>query len=294
MKIKEYVTGKSWVLGLLGNPVAHSVSPQIHNTLSALLGIDAVYVPFKVDKGMLGKAVDGLKVCSVSGFNATIPFKEEILQYVDELDESVKTAGAANTVKNHNGRLTAFNTDGEGFSRAFEVQMGAGFKGRSAVLLGGGGTARTLAVAMAARGLGRLTLVNRTVAKVQDIAQMVSKHYSCPVKTMALEEWVKADASEPWDILVNTTSVGMHPHVEETPVGESFRFRPGQWVYDVIYNPARTRLLRQAEEAGCKTANGMGMLLYQAVLAYEIWMGIKVSEEVVDKLFEEFANYLQK
>ncbi len=306
MSLDVRITGRTKLLGLIGNPVGHSCSPQLHNTLSALLGIDAVYIPLGTERGSLGDVVKALRGCGFIGFNVTIPFKEEILKYVDECTDDVKRMGSANTVTIKDGRLYASNTDAPGFVRSFERQAGFGFNGRNVVLLGAGGTAMALGMRIAAEGAFRITIVNRTVEKAERIAERINSicfgSSTLPAGTATSDEPVaravgmeaaeKEQLLESCDIIVNTTSVGMHPDTGECPVSERTRFNKNQTVYDVIYNPSETSLIKLAGNFGCKAFNGSGMLFYQGVLAYETWMGISVPQEITDGLYVDFSNYL--
>lgn len=293
MALDERVKGKTAVLGLVGNPVEHSVSPQLHNTLSARLGNDAVYIPMKVDPRRLGDAVNGFKAAGFKGFNVTIPFKEEIIKYVDVCSEEVKITGSANTVRIAEDRTYAFSTDGGGFVKSFEKETGLQFKGKRVLLLGAGGTARALALKIASEG-AELAIANRTADRASGIAGMVRTHTTAAAEAFGLDRLEDGAFLCGFDIIVNTTSLGMHPNITESPLGENVKLDPRQTVYDVIYNPARTRLLRQAEGCGCKAVNGMGMLFWQGVLAYEIWMENKIPEEITNALWQDFSNYLGK
>lgn len=294
MALDERVGGKTTILGLIGNPVEHSVSPQLHNSLSARLGIDAVYIPFKVDRERLGDAVKGFKAVGLKGFNVTIPFKEEIVGYADDCSDEVKLIGSANTIKLSEGRAYAFNTDAEGFARSFEQQTGALFKDKRVLILGAGGTARSIALKIASRGASRLSISNRTVERAWDIARMVGANSSVKAEASGVKELEDQSYLNGFDILVNTTSLGMHPKVDESPLSDIIRLHPGQIIYDVIYNPARTKLLRKAESCGCKAVNGMGMLFWQGILAYGIWLDVKIPDEVLNSLWQDFLNYLDK
>jgi len=295
MTLFNSINGKTKTIALLGCPVEHTASPQLHNTLSRLLGINAVYVPLRVEKGCLGDAVKGLKACNFTGFNVTIPFKEEILKHVDELSDEVMTMGSANTIVNKDGRLYAYNTDGEGFAMAFEKNVGSSFRDRKVVILGAGGTARSLAVKLAARGVSKLYILNRTFEKAKEIADIINLER--PGTAQALQH-SSTDVSEDVrvltdsDIIINTTSLGMHPEIHNSPLNGLRVFNSRQIICDVIYNPSRTKLLKQAEACGCKVMNGMGMLFYQGVLAYEKWMNLKVPDDIINKLSIEFMKYL--
>ncbi len=295
MKLNENITGKTKLLGLFGNPVEHTISPQLHNTLSELLGIDAVYIPMKVGKDSLGEAVKGMKACGFLGFNATIPFKEELLRHVDEITEEARLMGCANTVKNIDGRLLAYNTDAEGFVRSFEEELGCGFAGKKIALLGAGGTARSLGAKLVAKGAARLHIINRTIKKAEDLAAVIGQNTAGICTASDFEDREKLrDIIKSCDIIVNTTSAGMHPNTGESPLGGDMIFNGNQLVYDVIYNPSKTMFLKQAESFGCRTANGLGMLFYQGILAYEIWMDIKIPEHILRNVYTLFSNYLRK
>ena len=295
MKLNESITGRTRLLGLLGNPVEHSVSPLLHNTVSTLLGIDAVYIPLKVEKDKLGDMVEGLKAGNFTGFNVTIPFKEDILKYVDNITDEVRLVGCANTIRNSGGVLFASNTDADGFCRAFEEETGSGFLGKNVVILGAGGTARSLAAKVASEGACRLHIINRTISRAKDIALMIGTNYGLICETeefahkMSLEKIIKGS-----DIIINTTSAGLYPEIEESPLDENIHFDSRQILYDVIYNPVKTKLLKQAESFGCRTANGLGMLFYQGILAYETWMEMKIPDNILRELYVEFSNYLFK
>lgn len=293
--MNESVTGRTKLIGLIGNPIEHTISPQLHNTLSDMLGIDSVYIPIKVDKDKTGDMASGFRASNFLGFNVTIPFKVEILKYVDEVSDDVKLMGCANTVKIKDGRLFAYNTDAEGFARAFMKDTGVGFEGKKVVILGAGGTCRSLAVKILRNGAKGLHIVNRSVEKAQAIAGILNDNLAPVCKAVDLFD--KKELHEiiaECDIIVNTTSVGLHPDTELSPIPDDLVLDERVVVYDVIYNPFRTKLLRQAEAFGCRTANGLGMLFYQGVLAYELWMDLKVPQSILEKLYVEFSNYLLK
>ena len=295
MKLNENITGRSKLLGLLGNPVEHSVSPLLHNSLSTLLGIDAVYIPVKVEKDKLGDMIEGLKAGNFVGFNVTIPFKEDILKYVDHMTDEVRLVGSANTVRNTGGVLYASNTDADGFARAFEEETGSGFQGKNILILGAGGTARSLAAKVASKGASRLHIINRTIRKAEDIASMIRSNYSLVCETEEFADKMSLRKTiEDSDIIINTTSVGLYPDTEESPIDDNIHFDGRQIFYDVIYNPVKTRLLQQAEGFGCKTVNGLGMLFYQGILAYETWMEMKIPDSILKELYAEFLKYLCK
>lgn len=292
------VNGTTLLTGLIGNPVAHTVSPVLQNSFFSEMGINGIYLPFKVAAGDLGEAVKGLKATGFIGFNVTIPYKSDVIPLVDEASEEVGLIGAANTIKVADGKLFAFNTDADGFARAFEEQTGTGFPGKKVCVLGAGGTARALSMKIALKDAGRITIVNRTEERAAELAAGVNKAMAERGRQELVAFPAGANSGEAaarlqeCDIIVNTTSVGMHPDMGSSPLGAGFRFRSSQIVYDTIYNPAETVLLRDARKCGCKTVNGAGMLFYQGLKAFEIWTDTIVSEKISKTVWTDFQNYL--
>ncbi len=292
MDIDKRVTGKTRVFGIIGNPVEHSISPQLHNSISMYREIDAVYVPFKVDKNALGAAVSGLRALNVSGFNVTIPFKNEILAFLDEISEDALLMEAVNTVKNVDGKLLGYNTDAEGFARALKEEACIGFKGNKVVLIGAGGAARAIAVKAALDGAKSITVVNRTAEKAGEIVNIINGRIAnmadcCGLNDSSVEKRLKES-----DIIINTTSVGMHPDTGKSPVGSAYVFSEGQVVCDIIYNPVKTRFLEDAGKRGNKVINGLGMLFFQGIKAYEIWMDISFSREETRAIYKSFEGIM--
>ncbi|NLC69398.1 MAG: shikimate dehydrogenase [Clostridiaceae bacterium] len=291
MEIVNLITGKTKLLGVIGNPLSHSISPQLHNTVSRGLGIDAVYVPFLVEKGDLGAAVRGLKAINIVGFNITIPYKNEVVRYIDEVSREAALVGAVNTVKNVNGKLYGYNTDIPGFIRSFKEESGMDdLRGKRVALLGAGGAARAIAVGLAFEGISRLYIINRTRGKAADIAELINGNISPVAEYHGTSDTKIEEVLTKSDIIINATSVGMYPDVNKTPLDFPFSFLPRQVLYDVIYNPGKTRFLEEGEKQGIKVVNGLGMLIYQGIMAYEIWMGIKVPDEITRRLFEFFPG----
>jgi len=299
MKLDMRVNGTTILTGLIGKPVGHTVSPVLHNSLFTLMGINGIYIPLKTEKDSLATVVGALRALEFAGFNVTIPYKEAILDYLDEADEEVRLLGTANTVKIKNGRLYGYNTDGAGFIDDFTRQTGTGFSGKAVAILGAGGTARTLAVKTAAEGAERICIINRTLSKAQEIAEYINRIFPAGGQPV-----MRASAAIPgtcearrvlneYDIIINATSVGMHPNTDMSPVEEDTAFLSKPIAYDVIYNPAETKFLSIARMRGCKTFNGAGMLFRQGVRAFEIWMETVVADEILQKLSTIFLNYLE-
>ncbi|HOJ09122.1 MAG TPA: shikimate dehydrogenase [Clostridiales bacterium] len=292
MNIVHSVTGKTKLLGVIGNPLSHSISPQLHNTLSCCLRIDAVYVPFRVGEGYLEYAVKGLKALDVLGFNVTIPYKNDVINYIDSVSREASLIGAVNTVKNIDGRLYGYNTDAAGFVNSFKEEAGTGFKDKNVVIIGAGGAARAIATGIAFEGAGRISIINRTISRAAEIADIINKNILPVAGYYDLQDNNISEAIKQADIIINTTSLGMYPDINKLPLTIPLNFSTNQIIYDVIYNPKKTRLLQEAEKQGCKAVNGLGMLIYQGIKAYEIWMEMDIPGEIVKSLFEAFREYL--
>lgn len=296
MILDKRVDGRTKLTGLIGNPVEHTVSPVIHNSLFSYLGINGVYLPLKTEATQLEAAVRGLAALGFTGFNVTIPYKEAICGLLDEADEEVKLLGTANTVRIRDGRLYGYNTDGTGFVTAFKKQTGTDFSGKKVCILGAGGTARTLAVKVVQEGAGRVCIINRTVSKAEVIAGYINNRLSAgsglrePVFTLMPGTERAREILNSFDIIINTTSVGMFPNTDASPVEDDVEFLSKPIVYDVIYNPAETRFLAAARQKGCRVFNGAGMLLWQGIRAFEIWMEISVPDDVLQDLSASFLK----
>ena len=293
MNIDSRVTGKTRLLGLIGNPVEHSISPRLHNSLSMLLGLDLMYIPFRVDKENLEVLVKALKAVDFVGFNVTIPYKRDIMKFIDDNTKEAILMGSVNTVKKIEGRLYGYNTDGEGFLRAFKEEARTGFKGKKVVMIGAGGVARPIAVKIAMEGAEKISIVNRTTERSVELAEVVNENVAEIVQVYNLEDKTLKMACEESDIIINTTSVGMSPDIEKSPI-ENIDYFNGQIVYDVVYNPTKTKFLTDAESKGCKVINGLGMLFYQGINSYEIWTGVKFSEENLKDIYNSFITILNK
>lgn len=284
------VNGKTKLYGLIGNPVTHTISPQIHNSLSKAMGIDMMYVPLEVHGEELENAIKGLKALGFHGFNITIPFKEKVIQYLDEIDESAKKYDAVNTVQIEEGRLIGYNTDAYGFYRSFVEAFDIEVKGLKVLFVGAGGAASSLAYLLADKGAAAITIANRTIENGVKIGERLSKICKNPINAVILMDDLDISG---YDVIINTTSVGMHPHEDKTILGAS-SFNSNQKIVDIIYTPSETLFLKHAREAGAKTLNGFGMLFYQAVLAFERWNSIKVPAELGRQIYEAFSSDLDK
>ena len=268
------ITGKTVQLGVIGNPISHSISPQLHNTMIQKTGLDYVYSAFRVREGEVGKALEGMRALNIRGFNVTIPHKITAHDLCDEVDPFAKKMGACNTLVNTDGVITGYNTDGPGFVRALKYK-GVCVKGKSVVILGAGGAAAGVAMALADSGAERIAIVNRTREKAEILAKKINRYHSNAA--------VACDKYTDVDILVNTTSVGMNS--DESPVESMDGLNKNAVVCDIVYCPRETAFLKMAKEAGFKTVGGIGMLINQAVIAFELFTNTEVDEKVVDYLY---------
>jgi shikimate dehydrogenase len=264
------VSGKTKICAIIGDPVGHTMSPAMHNAAFKKVGLDYLYIPFRVVPEQLSQAVAGLRALSVAGFNVTIPHKVAVIPLLDSLDPLAEKIGAINTVVNSNGELRGYNTDAEGFYRVL-LEQGFSPQGKNVVLLGAGGAARAIAYILAEQG-ARLTILNRLqeLDWAENIAQFILDDLQKEVKFFELGDI--AEAMPGADLLVNATSVGMTPADDVSPIPAA-SLEKVPLVFDIVYNPLKTRLLKEAAAAGAKTITGIDMLAWQGALAFEKWTG---------------------
>lgn len=273
------ILGTTRLVALLGDPVAHSLSPAMHNAAFDHYGLDFAYVPLRVAADGVKTAIEAIRVFNFRGANVTLPHKTAVIPYLDQLTESARVIGAVNTILNENGRLIGTTTDPEGFLEGYREQ-GHSFIGQSVAILGNGGSARTIAYALLMQDRPkRVVLVARDLEKSRRLAAEITERLelaaggAMPIpEVYPLAEY--ASISEAIDVVVNTTPIGMHPNLDASPV-RAQDLLPGQVAYDIVYAPERTRLIADAEARGLKTVGGLGMLVHQGRASFEIWTGIK-------------------
>ena len=274
------------IYGLIGNPVSHSIGPYIHNALFKEVGLNAVYVPFKVDR--VADFIKEFKALDTRGYSVTIPHKESVIGCLDAIDPMAKKIGAVNTVINKDGRLMGYNTDGEAAMKTLECAIegtshvpsqsqttttnNALLKGKTVDILGAGGAARAIAFGLKHRG-AMVTILNRNYER----AQMLARDVGCLAG--------KPDDFQPLqtDIIINATPVGMFPAVDDTPIARN-KLKPGMVVFDTIYNPLETRLLKEAREQGCTVVGGLPMFARQAAEQFKLWTGQTPSLESIERI----------
>ena len=260
------------LVGLLGQPLGHSLSPAMHNRAFHTRGLNFCYLPIELADEDLAAVTAGIARMNFAGYNVTIPHKIRIMEYLDAVDPLARAIGAVNTVTLKNGRATGYNTDGIGFVHSLEADEGVSVRGKTVLLLGCGGAARAIAMTLAQQGAGRIVLSNRTESKAHALAEDVSRLGRARCHAIPLHATAMETALGDTDILVNTTSVGMQPREERMPI-ETRLLHGGLVVCDIVYNPARTCLLAAAEKRGCRVVGGIGMLVYQGAAAFRMWTG---------------------
>ncbi|MCL2283329.1 MAG: shikimate dehydrogenase [Fibromonadales bacterium] len=251
------IDGKTRILGVLGNPVEHTKSPAIHNALLKSCGINAAYLPLHVEKQNLKNAIDGFKAMGFAGANVTIPFKEQVIPLLDYVSPVSKATGSVNTLYWEKGKLCGTSTDGLGALKNLE-NAGININGKNIAMLGSGGAAKALAYAFLEEGK----------AASLKIYTIEPENWNLELKSLSLHPFNAT--KENIDLLVNATPLGMHPNTNQTPVDKT-AFSGGMAVFDIVYNPLKTRLLQEAEKAGCKTLGGIGMLIYQGLESFKLW-----------------------
>ncbi len=281
------ISGKTGLTALIGSPVSHSISPKMHNLAFDALGIDCVYLALDIGDADLKTVVDGLKAIGILGYNVTMPFKERIAEYMDELTDASRLTGACNTVIFKDGRMIGHTTDGIGFMRSLE-DYGCDVTGKKITVLGAGGAAKAMIAQAALDGVAAIDIFRRnraprfseTVAFAEKIETFTGCHVS--VCDFANRDQMQKSIAESV-LLVNATNIGMAPNEDACPIADASLFYPELFVYDIIYNPGVTRLLAMAEAAGCRTANGENMILFQGAASFQCWTGREMPVDLIRK-----------
>lgn len=287
MRMKENKTdGTTRTCGLIGNPVEHTLSPVIHNTLAALTEENLVYVPLRVESGRLEEAVRGAYALNLLGCNVTVPYKTGVISYLKELDPLAEKIGAVNTLvrREELGGFKGYNTDMPGLYRAMCAD-GVRIEGEQVLILGAGGVARAVAVLLAEKGAESVTILNRTVSHAEKIADEVNAMAGRPlVHACALADYAGLPTNRSY-LCIQATNVGMYPHTDDAVIDDPHFYERIHTGYDLIFNPDQTRFMKLVRAAGGRAYNGARMLLYQGVIAYELWTGKAVSDEQAQLVF---------
>lgn len=271
-----YPNASTQLYGIIGHPVRHSLSPIMHNNAFKKRKINAIYLAFDVTN--LEAAIAGIKALGIRGLSVTIPHKEAVMKYLDEIDDMAKRIGAVNTIINREGKLLGSNTDWLGAVRALEEVIA--LKGKKVLIIGAGGSARAICIGIRDKG-ANVHIANRTISKAKSLA------YLCGASFSGIDEL--NNISNDFDILINTTPVGMSPNEDkiiiDPKVLSNFKV-----VMDIVYSPVETLLLKEAKKRGCKTVSGLKMLLYQAIAQFELWINQLAPIEEMERALLEAIN----
>ena len=284
------IKGTTRVCGLIGNPVGHSVSPAIHNNLARLTGKDMVYTTFKVEKGDVASAVRGAYSLNILGLNVTVPHKSEVIDSLVDMDPLAKAIGAVNTLVRVDGGFKGYNTDILGLARELEDE-GIELADSKVIILGAGGAARAITFLCSSKGAKKIYLLNRSVDKAQDIAHAVNTHFhNEKVIPMNIADYADIPGTD--YIVIQTTIVGLHPNDTAVVIDDEAFYKKVKVGVDIIYNPSETRFMKMCKNAGKPACNGLKMLLYQGVAAYELWNDVSVTKEQADKVYNKMKEEL--
>jgi shikimate dehydrogenase len=279
------IKGSTNIVGLIGHPVEHSFSPPMHNAAFEALGMDYAYVAFDVNPSNLKTAIEGARALNIKGFNVTIPHKIQVMDYLDEIDEVAGLIGAVNTIDFK--EMKGYNTDGIGAIKAIEEVISV--KDKNVVIAGAGGASRAISFYIAKYGAESLTILNRNVRKAQNLVEdVLNSGLIDSVKSGSIS--TINDCLIDADILIDTTPVGMHPHINDEPIALAEDMHEDLVVFDAVYNPNETVLLKEAIEAGAKPVYGIKMLLYQGAESFEIWTGKKAPIDVMEEALRKTLN----
>ena len=287
MKCSEYVNGKSNVYGIIGNPIEHSFSPILQNTIAQVIGHNNIYVPFKVEKYDLKKVVEGGYALGIKGFNVTVPHKKDIMDVIFDTDKKAQIIGAVNTLKYTEKGYVGYNTDIIGLGKCFEVK-GIGIKNKNVVVLGAGGAANAAVVLAATEGAKKIYIINRTISTAENLKSHILKYYNVDIEVIGYDKIINIGNPE---IVIQTTSLGMGDTAGNSPVEDIKFFKNVKAVVDIIYSPWETKFLEDARNMGCIAVNGFDMLVYQGIASYEIWNDIKIDNFLAEKIKNNLADY---
>lgn len=266
---------------LIGSPVSHSLSPLMHNHAFRKLGLNAVYIAFNVEDNKLGEAVKGLRALNIKGANITIPHKTSVIKYLDTVDDTALRIGAVNTIKNINGRLVGYNTDWEAAIELLKEKAGK-LQGKNALIIGAGGVARAILYGLVKNSVN-VSITNRTMDKARQLIVELKKHVGEKIECTALNPEKIREKISDFQIIINATPLGMTPNINETPLNTDYL--TGEIiVFDTVYNPLETLLIKKAKQQGSTVIEGYRMLVKQGALSFKLWTGIEPPEKDMEKI----------
>jgi shikimate dehydrogenase len=288
--MKKEINGKTKIIGLIGKNIENSFSPLIHNQTILKYSLRFCYLPFQVAETDLSEAIQGIRALNISGINITFPYKEKVIEFLDEVEESARRIGAVNTIVNNKGILTGYNTDVTGFKKSLQENGKFVIKEKKAVILGAGGAARAVTYSLLEEGIKEINIFNRTLVKAEKIKQDFSPFFpGSSINIFSFEQKDLKDKIKEANLLVNATSIGMASQLNNTPLPDEKLFHSNLLVYDLIYHPAKTLFLRQAEETGAKIINGLPMLVYQGIESFYLWTGFKPEGKEILEIIRQIA-----
>lgn len=278
------IDGRTRICGLMANPVEHTLSPLIHNTVSEKLGVNMAYVPFKPEKEGLADAVKGAYALNILGLNVSVPYKSQVIESLKEIDPMAEAIGAVNTLVRIEGGYKGYNTDILGLKRAMQLEKVA-MKDKPVVILGAGGVSKAVTHLCVSEGASCVWILNRTLPRAEELAAQVNEYYHTDkVKVLALEDYKKLPKER--YLAIQTTNVGMHPNVDEAVIEDKTFYEQVENAYDMVYTPFTTKFMKNAMDAGARAFNGLRMLVYQGICAYEMWNQVTVLETISEEVYE--------
>ena len=289
MSVGKRITSHTKILCVIGHPIEHSMSPTMWNPALQELELDYMYVAFDVHPDSLEKAINGIRSLGITGVNVTIPHKKAVIKYIDVVDPIALKIGAINTIKNEEGILKARNTDAGGVKKSL-LDMGFDISGKDLLILGSGGVSRAIAYILAEEA-NKIVLTDLIEERATSVASEIRDNMKVDIEGKLnnkdnIEEYIKKT-----DILINATPIGMYPKVDETPISKDL-LHDDLFVFDVIYNPLETRLMKEAAETGCVTLGGLDMLVNQGILAFEWWLNKKPNKDLMKNKIIEYLGLI--
>ena len=287
------INASTQICGLIGNPVGHSVSPVIHNNLASIYGQNLVYVPLEVPEGRLEDAIKGADAFRFLGMNVTVPYKSDVIPFLSSIDPLAEKIGAVNTLVREESGYRGYNTDMPGLYRAM-VSDGVEVAGKDVILLGAGGVARAVALLLLEKGAKHIYIMNRTPERAENIAEEINGYADREFATpMGLKDYPVLQNGRKY-LAIQATNVGMFPKTEEAVIEDDEFYKMIEVGYDIIFNPMDTKFMKNTRRAGGKAYHGLKMLLYQGIIAYELWNSIQVRDEDAHRIYELMKKALQK
>lgn len=283
------INGYTRTCGLIGNPVEHTMSPVIHNTLAETTGENLTYVPFHVPTGYLGDAIKGAYALNLLGLNVTVPYKSDVMEYLVEIDPLAESIGAVNTLVRVENGYKGYNTDMPGLFRAM-CDDGVKVEEEKVLILGAGGVARAVAMLLAQNNAEEIIILNRTLEKAEAIANEINELMGKSVARALLLSACKSLPEGERYLAIQATNVGMYPNVEDAVITDEAFYQKIHTGYDLIFNPFDTKFMELVRKQGGEAYNGLKMLLYQGIIAYELWTGKSIDDELAGKVYERMKN----